>query len=170
MAQNLEIERKYLIAMPDEEFLKSVKGASVSKITQTYLVPEIPKSTDRVRASEKDGKTVYTHTVKIKRSASVRYENESVIDKTEYENLLLRADKNLSVIEKKRWKIPFGKGLIAEIDIYPFWEKQAICEVETSEEDEIYSLPAFIRVIREVTEDSNYSNRAMAFYAPTEEI
>ena len=36
--QNLEIERKYLIVLPDEEFLKSREGCVVKHITQTYLL------------------------------------------------------------------------------------------------------------------------------------
>ena len=60
-------------------------------------------------------------------------------------------------------------GLFAEIDIYPFWKKQAICEVETETEDEYYTLPDFIEVIREVTEDKSYTNRSMAFFVPFED-
>ena len=56
MPAGLEIERKYLVRMPDEAFLATVQGASVANITQTYLVPAIPRQTERVRKSEKGGK------------------------------------------------------------------------------------------------------------------
>ena len=169
MPEGLEIERKYLIRMPDEQFLSTVDGATVTKITQTYLVPNIPPETERVRKSERNGKTVYTHTIKFGNSRVIRYEQEDAINEEQYNDFLKRADKNLSPIVKKRWKIPMEKGLYAEIDIYPFWKKQAICEVETETVDEEYTLPDFIEVIREVTEDRNYTNRSMSFFAPLEE-
>ena len=49
MPPGIEIERKYLIKMPDEEFLATIEGATVTDITQTYLVPVIPTFTERVR-------------------------------------------------------------------------------------------------------------------------
>lgn len=169
MPAGLEIERKYLIRMPDEAFLATVQGAYVANITQTYLVPAIPRQTERVRKSEKGGKTVYTHTVKISAKNIVRYEEENAISEEQYNEYLKRADKELSPIVKRRWKIPMEKGLYAEIDIYPFWKKQAICEVETETVEQTYTLPDFIEVIREVSEDKDYTNRSMAFFAPLED-
>ena len=48
MPPGIEIERKYLIKMPDEAFLATIEGATVTDITQTYLVPIIPTFTERV--------------------------------------------------------------------------------------------------------------------------
>ena len=140
MPPGIEIERKYLIKMPDEAFLATIEGATVTDITQTYLVPIIP-----------------------------RHEQEEALDEKKYLSMLKKADKNLTPIKKRRWKIPMKNGLFAEIDIYPFWKKQAICEVETETEDEYYTLPDFIEVIREVTEDKSYTNRSMAFFVPFED-
>ena len=91
------------------------------------------------------------------------------ISEEQYNEYLKRADKELSPIVKRRWKIPMEKGLYAEIDIYPFWKKQAICEVETETVEQTYTLPDFIEVIREVSEDKDYTNRSMAFFAPLED-
>ena len=169
MPRGIEIERKYLIKMPDEEFLATIDGATVADITQTYLVPLSEDVTERVRKTEKNGRTIYTHTTKMRISFFSRVENETAIDEREYNELLKRENPNLSAIVKRRWKIPMEKGLFAEIDIYPFWQKQAICEVETETENEEYTLPDFIQVIREVTKDRNYTNRSMAFFVPFED-
>ena len=169
MPPGIEIERKYLIKMPDEEFLATIEGATVTDITQTYLVPVIPTFTERVRKAEKNGKAVYTYTLKFGHSRSIRHEQEEALDEKKYLSMLKQADKNLTPIKKRRWKIPMKNGLFAEIDIYPFWKKQAICEVETETEDEYYTLPDFIEVIREVTEDKSYTNRSMAFFVPFED-
>ena len=56
--QNLEIERKYLIVLPDEEFLKSREGCVVKHITQTYLLRHENDVERRIRKIE-DGKKHY---------------------------------------------------------------------------------------------------------------
>ena len=43
-------------------------------------------------------------------------------------------------------------------------EDQAIMEVEMSDETEEIEIPSFIQVIREVTEDENYKNAALAHF------
>lgn len=169
MSTHLEIERKYLIRMPDEAFLATVEGATVSNIKQTYLYRKAGTGTTRVRKEERDGKILYTYTVKYIFDDVARFEEERPIDEAEYNESLERADLGLSPIIKRRWRIPMERNLVAEIDIYPGWKKQAICEVETPTENEYYSLPEFIEVIREVTGDPNYSNRSMAFFMPVED-
>ena len=154
MPPGIEIERKYLIKMPDEEFLATIEGATVTDITRTLSLCRLSRLLrKRVRKAEKNGKAVYTYTLKFGHSRSMRHEQEEALDEKKYLSMLKQADKNLTPIKKRRWKIPMKNGLFAEIDIYPFWKKQAICEVETETEDEYYTLPDFIEVIREVTED-----------------
>ena len=117
MPPGIEIERKYLIKMPDEEFLATIEGATVTDITQTYLVPVIPTFTERVRKAERNGRTVYTYTLKFGHSRSMRHEQEEALDEKKYLSMLKQADKNLTPIKKRRWKIPMKNGLFAEIDI-----------------------------------------------------
>ena len=58
----MEIERKYMISMPDAAFLESI---GYTEISQTYLLGE-KGSTERVRKRGIAGDYVYTHTVKYK--------------------------------------------------------------------------------------------------------
>ena len=164
---NTEIERKFLIAMPDMDVLRAQPGFGSSHIVQTYLVnPD--GFTERVRMREYADRTVYYHTLKKRLSAASAYEDESEIDTTEYTSLLRRADTAKTPINKMRCTIPF-KGHVCEIDIYPFWRKQAVLEIELSGEDEAYSIPSCIRVIREVTGNHAYSNNALSLVVPDED-
>ena len=83
-----EIERKFLIAMPDEAFLENCDR---SEITQTYLLGE-ENTTERVRKRVYRDKCEYTHTVKRKLNDMRRVEDEREIDENTYSELLKRAD------------------------------------------------------------------------------
>ena len=164
----LEIERKYLIRLPDEGKLDSL-ALGRDWIEQTYLIAG-PGTTERVRSRRAPGGTpVYTHTVKRRLSAVTREEREEEIGREEYEALLKRADPALRVIRKTRWRIPY-EGHTLEIDRFPFWTDRALLEVELRSEEEAVALPDWIALIREVTEDERYTNRAMAASVPYEKL
>ena len=164
----LEIERKYLIRMPDERKLDSL-ALGRDWIEQTYLTAEAG-TTERVRSRRAPGGTpAYTHTGKRRMSAVTREEREEEISREEYEALLRRADSALQVIRKTRWRIPY-EGHTLEIDRFPFWTDRALLEVELRSENEAVTLPDWIALIREVTEDEQYTNRAMAASVPYEKL
>ncbi len=162
-----EIERKYLIAMPDPTFLEA--NASPSEIEQTYLTPPDPNVTARVRKRGREGDWTYTHTQKIRLSDLRRIEDEREIDAEEYRQLLLQADPRKRVIRKTRWVLPW-RGQSFEIDVYPFWTDRAIMEIEMEDEGQAVELPPQIRILREVTADLRYTNASLALHIPMEEI
>ena len=65
--------------------------------------------------------------------------------------------------------MPSG-GHTLEIDVFPFWADRAFCEVELSAEDERFTLPGWIEVVREVTDDPRYTNSALALSIPDEPL
>ena len=160
----LEIERKFLIEYPDIKLLESMAGADRSEISQTYLIGEKGTS-ERVRMRKRGGKTVYTHNTKIKLSAMKRIEMEDEVSEEEYNELLKRADPKCRTIEKVRFCIPHG-DLVCEIDVFPFWTDKAFLEIEMPSEDTEVSLPAYVKLIREVTDDNRYTNHALAINLP----
>lgn len=160
-----EIERKYLIAMPDSAFLE---GCERSEITQTYLVGE-ENTTERVRRRVYADRCEYTHTVKRKLNNMRRIEDEHEIDEAAYMSLLARADSTRHVIEKTRHCFAYD-GRIWELDVFPFWTDRAFLEIELTGEDERFALPPGIRLIREVTDDPRYTNAALSLEIPNEEI
>ena len=156
-----EIERKFLIAMPDEAFLEK---CDCSEITQTYLLGEA-NTTERVRRRVYRDRCEYTHTVKRKLNDMRRVEDEREIDESTYNELLKRADPARQPIRKTRCCFEHG-GKLWELDVFPFWEDYALLEVELEEEGQTFSLPPGFRVIREVTEDPRYTNSALSFQVP----
>ena len=157
----LEIERKFLICMPNENELRAMDGIRVLNISQAYTTKGA-----RIRRIEENGNITYIKTVKKHISDLVRLETEEEISIDEYDNLL--GFKEGNTIEKTRYVYPY-KGKNIEIDIFPFWQKQAFLEVELSSEDEDCPLPIFIDVIKEVTEDKAYRNYALSKNIPIEE-
>ena len=165
--EGFEIERKYLISMPDPDFLR--QNASPTEIVQTYLLPPAPHINARVRKRGREGAWVYTHTEKTRLSELRRIENERQISREEYETLLQSADPDRNVIRKTRWVLPW-KGQNFEIDIFPFWTDRALMELELEDESQTIELPPQIRVLREVTADYRYLNSSLSITIPYEEI
>jgi CYTH domain-containing protein len=168
MGQPLEIERKYLIHMPNTFELESMPGAKVFDIVQTYL--KCPSNmTRRVRRKACNGKTEYMVTEKKRITDMTCTEIESKISREEYERMLGEIIPKTKPVAKTRYAVPCSSH-IWEIDIYPFWEDRAIAEVELKSEEESVLLPPFISVICEVTSDVRYKNRALSENIPYDKI
>jgi len=155
-----EIERKYLIEMPNIAKLEKIFGAKKLEIIQTYL-----KSTNgdeiRVRQRGQDGDYVYYQTTKKTINNLKRIEVEKRLSKDEYLNLIMQADTNKKQIRKTRYCFVYNNQYL-ELDIYPFWQDKAILEIELSSENQQVNIPKDIKVIKEVTQDITYKNFSLA--------
>lgn len=168
MSTPLEIERKFLIKYPDENYLLSLDKTTKSEICQIYLKSDKAVSR-RIRARTTDGKTTYTKNEKTKLSDMTRTEKEYEISKQEYDLLLNEADTACKAIKKIRYCI-YLNSLCYEIDVFPFWNDRAFMEVELECENQEFPIPDFIEVIKEVTDDARYTNHAIAFSIPDDNI
>lgn len=157
----LEIERKFIIDYPDREELLKRPGVTASEITQTYLIDEDPNQVSRVRERRAGGRSVYTKTKKRRIDAISCYEDESVIDRDQYEKELKNRDPSMKVIEKERLVLP-ENGKTFEIDLYPFWDQVAVLEIELEKPEETFEFPKGIQVLREVTDDIRFKNASLA--------
>ena len=83
MSIPVEIERKFVIVMPDFELLASQSDYTVSEIDQTYLKSSA-LLTHRVRARRTGGATTYTETKKVRIDRMSVYEDEREICEAEY--------------------------------------------------------------------------------------
>ncbi len=155
----LEIERKFLIAMPSGAYLGGA-GATKWEIAQTYLT-HAGEGSRRVRRTECGGNVTYTMTVKTRRTAMTCTEQERELTETEYQAALSEARPDSETVHKCRYRIPYA-GHTLEIDVYPFWQDTAVLEVELQSEDEAFGLPPEIRVLREVTGEGLYKNTSIA--------
>ena len=159
--QPFEIERKFLIQKPDTEMLERLPNCQKVDIIQTYLETADSETELRIRQRGCDGHYIYIQTEKRKISDVKRVEVEKRLRKSEYLSLLMNADTTLRQIRKTRYCLLFENQYF-EIDIYPFWENQAIVEIELTGESDSIVFPDFLRIIKEVTEDARYKNRALA--------
>ena len=164
----LEIERKYIIDIPNIKELEQMPNCTKVDITQTYLKSD-GETERRVRARGIDGNYIYYLTEKRTINCLKRVEVERKLEPNEYIKLLMEADDNLKPIRKTRYCLTENNQYF-EIDIYPEWDKQAIMEIELSSEDEIVKTPEFINVIKEVTDDEKYKNYNMAHEMPKQLI
>ena len=155
-----EIERKFLIEMPDINYLESLPNCEKVRIVQTYL-----KSNDdeeiRIRQRGNNGSYTYSKTRKININSLKRIEIENRLTADEYINELLNIDPDRGQIIKDRYCLCY-KNQYFEIDIYPFWKDKAIIEIELINENQKIELPNYIKVINEVTDNINYKNSELA--------
>lgn len=158
-----EIERKFLIKMPDPDMLKNLDCVSKTNIIQTYLSSEEFGVERRVRqrGTEKEG-YLFTKTEKrITEDPEVRIELEKIINVNEYVHLLTQADNTYHQISKKRTCFIYNNHFF-ELDIYPFSDEYAVLEIELGKAGESFELPHYFEVIKEVTTDKNFKNSSLA--------
>lgn len=155
-----EIKRKYLIRYPDIAWLDSIPNCRKVEISQTYL-NSAPGDEIRVRQRGEAGSFIYTKTTKKRVSDVKRIEIEERLTQDEYLSLLMEADPNKRLIRKTRYCLTY-KSLYFEIDIYRFWNDQAIMEIELSDENTEIAFPPEIQIIKEVTGDEAFSNISLA--------
>ena len=161
----IETERKFLIELPNLDFLLQVDGCRVREIVQTYLKDEKGTGAERrVRKINEGGKVTYVFTRKEHITKMSRIEDERNVTVDEYNELYKDAKSELS---KTRYAFPYD-GHTIEIDVYPYeigGDKlvgKAVLEVELQSEDEEILLPDFVTVIRELTGTGEFSNKKLA--------
>ncbi len=155
-----EIERKYLIEYPEISALEALPNCEKVEIIQTYLQADHDDEV-RIRQRGSRGNYIYFETRKKTISGLKRIEIERRLTKDEYLERLMDADPTRMPIWKDRYCLADGNQYF-EIDIYPFWNDQAILEIELSDPEEEIRFPKMLKVIREVTEDEAYKNASLA--------
>lgn len=155
-----EIERKFLIDYPDIAWLEKQPNCQRVEIIQTYLKTE-DGSEARVRQRGADGHYIYYLTTKKAVSDVKRVEIERRLSKDEYLRALMDADPACRPIRKTRYCLTYENQYF-EIDVYPFWQDQAIVEIELRDEETPIHFPKELKIRREVTADSAYKNATLA--------
>ena len=169
MRTELEIERKYLIRMPDAAFLAGLPGCVIWDVEQTYLNRGADGSSRRIRRIEVGGTVKYIFTRKRRVDEMSCEETEGEISAEEYAQLAEQADPERRPVVKRRFRIPYA-GQLLEVDIYRFWSDRATLEIELKDEDQQVQLPEWLNVIREVTGEDAYKNLNLALHVPMEPI
>lgn len=158
----VEIERKYLIEMPDMYKIKNNFDCTTVDIIQTYLIRTDKKVERRIRQRGILDKFTYYYTEKEMLDDGLsRTERERKITEQEYLKLMMEADTELHQIRKQRTCFVYENQYF-ELDTYPFWSDKAILEVELTDGNKEVKIPEEIKLIKEVTTDSNYKNNNLA--------
>ena len=163
----VEIERKYIIKMPNLEVLTLQKDYSRSEILQIYLPSEVGESR-RVRRRIYNEKTVYIETRKIRIDNMSSTEIERELSLSEFSAIAAEIKEGTIPIEKVRHTFIYENQLF-EIDVFPRWTGTAIMETELDSRERQVEFPAFLEIVREVTGDKAYSNAAMSRSFPNED-
>ena len=161
-----EIERKFLIAMPNiEELERTCKRIDIA---QTYLCTNGDEE-KRVRKMSCGERTKYVFTKKRRITNETRVEEEKEISQEQYHKLLQKYGDGCVKIEKTRYKL-MHKGKCFEIDVYPFWDNVATVEVELNDELESVCFPPQLGFVCEVTNNNEFKNANLAKSSVSERI
>lgn len=156
----VEIERKFLIEYPDVSALEALPNCVRVEIIQSYI-KSTPAEEIRIRQRGIGGNYMYYETRKRTLDSLRRVEIERRLTKDEYLALLMQADPDMRAIRKDRYCLAEGSSYF-EIDVYPFWNDRAVLEIELSDPEQEFSIPDYLNVIREITDDPEYRTAVLA--------
>lgn len=157
----VQIQRKYLIEMPNIEEISRNTPITIIDMLQNYLVTEEDGIERRIRQRGIKGNYLYYLTEKKKINEIERLEKGRKISQEEYLHFLTEIDTSLKQIGKKRVCFVY-QGQYFGLDIYAFSKNKAILEIELTDANKEVLIPEYIHVIKEVTDDINYKNYQLA--------
>ena len=169
MRTELEIERKYLIRMPDVAALAAMPGCVIWDVEQTYLDRGADGCSRRIRKIEVGGAVKHVFTRKRRVDEMSCEETEGEISAEAYAELAKQADPERRPVVKRRFRILY-EGQLLEVDVYRFWSDRATLEIELKDEGQQVKLPEWLDVIREVTGEDAYKNLNLSLHVPMEPI
>jgi len=145
------IEKKYLIHIPDASYLDKLGGCSKVKMTLTYLNSSSEQCDIKLLLRDEDGKKFYQKIIKgNNQKSTISLSAEEYID--ELDNKM--SDRNSIV--KYRYSFIYH-SVYYKIDI--FEDKDfSILEIDLLSSHETIHFPSFIKVLKDVSDDSNYKN------------
>ena len=158
--KHCEIERKYLIAMPDLAALEREYQTEGVDMMQTYLQQTNPQVTRRIRQQKNGGEYLYFYTEK-RVSDSGQWETEKPISEKQYIQYLMEGDTSLHAVHKTKYRFTY-EGTPFEIDVYPFCAERAVMRAALPVGQSTLTAPPQIQVLREVTGDPAFKNRQLA--------
>jgi len=152
----IEIEHKFLLgSMPD---LSSIEGIQSSRIEQIYLESPLTQQTRIRKRVASDQSVMYYRTVKAMTATSnTRLEREDAIRWTEYLTLAKQQEAATKIIKKTRYCFVY-KSQYFELDVFQNPSGLILLERELTEENEHIDLPEFLDVVRDVTDEPEFSN------------
>ncbi len=156
----MDRRRKFLIRYPDAARLESLPSCRKVEMIQTFLRALAPGDERRVSQRGLDGHFIYYETSRKEVNGEI-IEIERRLTMEEYLSLLMDADTSLRQIRKTRYCMTWHNQYY-EVDVFPFWNDRAIAEIELTDAAETVDFPEELQLIREVTDEKEYTNAALA--------
>ncbi len=157
---------KYSVDLSKTNLNEVINNGRSMHILQTYLQSE-EKTEKRIRKVEFNGCVSYSFSVyHILDDGSRVIVSEKEIDQKVYEQLLEFGDLNRETLGKTRYYFAFN-GQYFSLDVFDNGSDVGVLEINISD-GEVVSIPLFIKVINNVTNDPNFYNRNIALKAGKE--
>ena len=152
-------KRKYLISMPDLKSVAEKYNASAIEMMQIYLSCSNPGIERRIRQQKNGREYLYFYTEKRTAEDGEKWVTEKPISEKEYVSYLMESDISLNPVHKTKYRFNYEQYRI-EIDVYPSSEEKAIMFVYGEADGK--GIPPEIEIIKDVTGEPDYKNRALA--------
>ena len=156
----IAIERKYLVSKPDLSVFSQYVDTTEIDILQTYL-PSVKNVERRVRKRSQYGYSTYYLTEKHRITCNKNVKIERKISQKEYMHYLSEQVSQLLPITKKRICFVYNFQYF-ELDLFDFPSDFALLEIKLTNTNSSVSLPPFIHVLKDVTDNSSYRNYNIA--------
>lgn len=156
----LEIEHKYLIDTPDEQWLR--EHAVESTVEQYYLISPDDRVM-RIRKRTRWWGSIYTLTKKRRLANGDTVEEEELIDAGTYQQMQFLKKTGTQPIRKKRYNF-LWQNQYFELDHFISWPYigQYMLEIEKTNKEQAVTLPTMLHIQKEVTGQKEYTNEWMA--------
>ena len=155
-----EVWKKYLISMPALSDIESDYHTAGIDMMQTYLISTQPNTQRRIRQQKNGNEYLYFYTEKRSNESGV-WETEKPISEKQYIRYLMDGDIGLHTVRKVKYRFS-RDGARFEIDVYPFSQEKAVLRAAVPPSQSEPTFPPELTVLRDVTDDPNYRNRALA--------
>jgi len=162
---DVEIERKFLVR---DANLQSAENIVLTEVESVYLDSgkvtalgisqglTLPNSDEllerRVSKREVDSEAKYFLTMKSGEKTLSRVESEIEIDEESYKFMVDSFGE--SRVSKKRFTFDYSNNKF-ELDVFPD-VRLLLMEVELSDEKQLFELPPFVNIVRDVTGDKRF--------------
>ena len=157
----IEKFKKYLVEY-DEDVLKKVKqetNYSNVHITQYYLT-SVQGVERRIRRREKAGNVLYYYSESRVLSTNERIKKDRILSERQYFDYVPEIDNKLKPIDKERHSFIFDNHFF-KLDIFNFDKTKGLLSLQLPEDGQV-KLPEYIKVVKEVSDNTDYKNYNLA--------
>lgn len=152
---------KYLVEV-DEDMLSKIKAEQnyTNIHIEQYYLTSSNGIERRIRKRIRNGSELYSYSEAKYLSTNERIKSDKVLSSRQYYDYSPEIDKNLKPINKERYSF-IKDSLFYKLDVFDFDTTKGILSAQVGEGDTV-ELPSYVKLIKDVTNDTNYKNYYLA--------